>query len=167
MSVSVSVRSYTHSVTFVTDNILKSLKDVIRLSDLDPQQFVSSWEVLHSGISRWIESGHLERISLEVYDPTSDRLLGRWDVEISHAYSADDGEFWVDTDAIRFAIRKAGVLPGNAKYDVKVTRKPGYPAVAGWVSCSFRSTEGFVQQRIGTTINGSGLTGGVSYLRKA
>jgi Bacterial HORMA domain 2 len=33
---SVAVYSYTHSVTYVADNILKSFKDIIRLSGLDP-----------------------------------------------------------------------------------------------------------------------------------
>ena len=32
----VAVNTYTHSVTYVADNILKSLKDIIRLSGLDP-----------------------------------------------------------------------------------------------------------------------------------
>ena len=32
----VATYSYTHSVTYVTDNILKSLKDIILLSGLDP-----------------------------------------------------------------------------------------------------------------------------------
>ena len=34
----VAVYSYTQSVTYVADNILKSLKDIIRLSGLDPGQ---------------------------------------------------------------------------------------------------------------------------------
>lgn len=33
----VATYSYTHSVTYVTDNILKSLKDIILLSGLDPE----------------------------------------------------------------------------------------------------------------------------------
>lgn len=35
----VATYSYTHSVTYVTDNILKSLKDIILLSGLDPEHF--------------------------------------------------------------------------------------------------------------------------------
>lgn len=40
----VAVYSYTHSVTYVADNILKSLKDIIRLSGLDPAKLVNSWD---------------------------------------------------------------------------------------------------------------------------
>lgn len=32
----VATYNYTHSVTYVTDNILKSLKDIIVLSGMDP-----------------------------------------------------------------------------------------------------------------------------------
>jgi len=33
----VSVYTYTHSVTYVSDNILKSFRDIIRLSGLNPK----------------------------------------------------------------------------------------------------------------------------------
>ena len=167
MSVTVSVRSYTHSVTYVTDNILKSLKDIIRLSGLDPGKLADQWTTLERGIRTWIESGHLQRIVLEVFDPKTDALLGRWDIEISYAYTGGDGQFWTDTDGIRYAIRKAGVHPELAQYDVKVTTQAGRPDVAGWSPVSFRSTTGFVEQRIGTTVEGSGLSGGFSYYRRA
>jgi hypothetical protein len=167
MTVSVSVRSYTHSVTYVTDNILKSLKDIIRLSGLDPGKLADQWDVLHRGIKAWIESGHLQRIVLEVYALESDALVGRWDVEISYAYSGEEGQFWTDTDAIRYAMKKAGVLPGESRYEVKVTNKSGRPDVAGWSTTTFRSTVGFVEQRIGTTVEANGLSGGISYYRRA
>ena len=41
---SVTVNTYTHSVTYLADNILKSFKDVIRLSGLDPGRLVADWE---------------------------------------------------------------------------------------------------------------------------
>ena len=41
---SVVVNTYTHSVTYVAENILKSLKDIIRLSGLDPTKFIGEWE---------------------------------------------------------------------------------------------------------------------------
>jgi hypothetical protein len=166
MSVTVSVRSYTHSVTYVTDNILKSFKDIIRLSGLDPDRFVQQWDTLHNGIRTWIDSQHLERVVLEVFDPRSDALLGRWDVEIAYGWSTDNGQFWVDTDAIKFAMKKAGVHPATASYSVKVTRKTGFAAVAGWSSTTLRSTSGLIEQRVGSTVEGSGLTGGFSYYRR-
>lgn len=164
--VSVSVRSYVHSITYVTGNILKSLKDIIRLSGLDPAKLTGQWVTIERGIQTWIESGHLQRVVLEVYDPQSDEPLGRWDVEISYEWSGGDGQFWTDTDAIRFAIKKAGVLPQTAQYELKVTLKSGSPSVAGWSSTTLRSTAGMVEQRIGTTIEGSGLSGGFSYYRR-
>ena len=167
MPVSVSVRSYTHSVTYVADNVLKSLKDILVYSGLDPGKLVSQWDVLHRGIRTWIESGHLELIVLEVFDPRSDAPIGRWDITISYAWNGDDGAFWTDTDQIRYAIKKAGLLPATAEYQVKVTNKRGAQNVDGWSSTTYRSTAGLVEQRIGTTIEASGLSGGMSYYRRA
>jgi hypothetical protein len=42
MTTTVSVNTYTHSVTYVADNILKSIKDIIRLSGLNPAKFAGS-----------------------------------------------------------------------------------------------------------------------------
>ena len=49
---SVAVYTYTHSVTYVADNILKSFKDIIRLSGLDPAKFVDDWDIQHARASR-------------------------------------------------------------------------------------------------------------------
>lgn len=165
MSVSVAVRSYTHAVTYVADNLLKSLKDILLYSGLDPAKLSGDRDVLHRGISAWIESGHLRKIVLEVFAPSTNALVGRWDINISYEWTGGDGQFWTDTEMIRFAIKKAGLLPTNAKYDVVVDVAPGAPHVPGWTSTSFRSTSGMIEQRIGTTVEASGLSGGISYYR--
>lgn len=165
-SISVSVRSYTHATTYVADNILRSLKNILLYSGLDPDRLVDDWEVLHRGLKTWIDSGHLQKVVLEVFDPGTDDLVGRWDINITYEWTGGDGQFWTDTDAIRFAIKKAGVLPATAKYRVVATTATGRPDVAGWSSTSLRSTTGLVEQRIGTSIEASGLSGGVSYYRR-
>jgi hypothetical protein len=168
MPVTVSVWSRTHSVTYVADSMLRSLQEIIRRSGLDPAKLSDDWQCINQGLKVWIESEHLERVILEVFSPrTPSVVLSRWDIEISYAYSDDDGHFWIDTDAIRYAIQKAGVSPADALYDVKVTRKPGYSQVNGWVDTTLRSTTGMVEQRIGTAIEARGLSGSISYYRRA
>jgi hypothetical protein len=165
MTVSVAVRSYTHSVTYVADNILKSLKDILLYSGLDPAHLSAEWDVLHRGIKTWIETEDLLKVVLEVFTPSTDKLLGRWDVNIAYEWTSGDGQFWTDTEMIRLAIKKAGVLPSTARYGIKVSLRLGYPAVSGWSPTTFRSTAGMIEQRIGTTVEASGLSGGVSYYR--
>jgi hypothetical protein len=58
----VAVYSYAHSVTYVADNILKSFKDIIRLSGLDPSNLVEGWDSKMRGLTTWLASGHLERV---------------------------------------------------------------------------------------------------------
>lgn len=162
----VAVYSYTHSVTYVTDNILKSLKDIIRLSGLDPQNLVGDWAVLLQGISRWIESKHLETVTLEIYDPATGRLVTRWDVDICYTWSIDAGTFWTDTEQLKYAIKKAGFAPSQAAYRVLVHNKDGRPDVDGWSKTSYRSTDGMVRQGLGTTVEHNGLGANTSYWRK-
>ena len=163
---SVAVYSYTHSVTYVADNILKSLKDIIRLSGLDPAAFVGDWELNKRGISTWLGTGDLQKLVLEIYDPRTDGLILRWDINIAYQWTGGDGSFFTDTDQLRYAIRKAGIVPSEARYRLVLDNKPGRPHVDGWSSTSFRSTAGMVRQSLGTTIDHSGLGASTSYLRK-
>lgn len=166
MSTFVAVNTYTHSVTYVADKMLLSLKEIIRASGLSPEKLASDWKVLHAGIKTWLESRDLESVILEVFDPRSDRLIGRWDFDISYGWTGD-GEMFVDTEDINYHIRKAGQWPSQCEYQVIVTTKPGRPSVNGWNSTTLRSTEGFVRQSIGTTIDANGLKSGTGYWRKA
>lgn len=162
----VAVYSYTQSVVYVADNILKSLKDIIRLSGLDPAKLVGEWDVLLRGISIWIESRHLETVKLEIYNPTTDALITRWDVGISYTWDISAGTFWTDTEQLKYAIRKAGLMPSQASYRVVATNSKGRPDVAGWSLCNLRSTDGMVQQSLGTTIEHNGLGAKTTYWRK-
>jgi len=161
----VATYSYTHSVTYVADNILKSLKDIIRLSGLNPVEFVEDGASNLLAVRTWLDSGDLERVVLEIYNPSSDKLITRWDIDIVYSWSSGDGRFWTDTDQLRYAILKAGVLPSQAKYKLLLKTKPGRPDVQGWVKRSFRSTDGMVRQSLGSTVEHSGLRAQAGYWR--
>lgn len=159
--------SRTHSVTYVSDNILKSLKDIIRESDMSPAKLVNDTEVIMRGLITWLGSEHLERITLEIYDPRTDKLITRWDIDVRYDWSSGDASFWTDTEQLKWAIRKAGVAPSDAKYDLILHTKSGRPDVTGWHPCSYRSTDGMVRQSLGSTIEHNGLGASASYWRKA
>lgn len=72
---SVAVNTYTHSVTYLADNILKSLKDIILFSGLDPSAFVDDWETHKRGVHTWMMSSDLETVTLEIYNPRTDVLI--------------------------------------------------------------------------------------------
>lgn len=166
MSTFVIVNTYTHAVTYVADKLLTSIKTIIRESGLSPEKFSGQWKTIHAGVTTWLTSQHLERLILEVYNPKTDGLVGRWDFDIVYSYRGD-GAFWIDPDAIKYHILKQGVWPASCEYRIVATTKPGRQDVSGWSSTTLRSTDGFVKQSIGTSINGSGLSSGTGYWRKA
>jgi hypothetical protein len=164
----VAVNTSTHSVTYVTDNILKSLRDIILLSGLQPGSLMNDWTTLHAGIKCWMESRHLEMVTLEIYHPKTDELVYRWDIQIVYTWSSGgNGVCWTDTEQLRYAIAKKGLTPGQANYAVKVQNKPGRPDVPGWSSTTFRSTDGMVRQSLGTTIEHQGLGANTAFWRAA
>ncbi|GLQ12141.1 hypothetical protein GCM10007913_40730 [Devosia yakushimensis] len=163
---SVAVNIYTHSVTYLADNILKSFKDVIRLSGLDPGRLVADWETNTRALKTWLGTGDLERVVLEVFNPRTGALIVRWDIDVVYNWSSGDGSFWTDTEQLKYHIRKAGMAPSDASYDILIETKPGRPDVAGWGTGTYRSTEGFVRHSLGSTIEHYGLGGSAAYWRK-
>lgn len=161
----VSVYSYTHSVTYITDNVLKSLKDIIRLSGLSPANLVNSWESKHRAIKTWIESRHLERVELEIFNPATNALIVRWDLDIIYQWSDGNGSFYTDTEQLKYAIKKAGVAPESASYEIILKTKPGRPDVSGWGPATSRSIDGMVRQTLGSTVEHSGLGASAAYWR--
>ena len=164
---SVAVYSYTHSVTYVADNILKSLKDIIRLSELDPSAFIGDWETNSLAVTTWLRTSDLQKVVLEIYDPRTDKLIIRWDLQIAYEWTGGDGSFFTDTEQLRYAIRKAGLAPSTARYRLVLDTRPGRPDVIGWSKATYRATDGMVRQSLGTTIDHSGLGASTSYLRRA
>ena len=162
----VAVNTYTHSVTYVADNILKSFKDIVRMSGLDSSRLVADRETNMRALKTWLGTGDLEKVVLEVFNPLTGALIVRWDIDIVYSWSGDGG-FWTDTEQLKYHIRKAGLAPGDATYNIKLKTKPGRPDVAGWGPGSFRSTDGFVRHSLGSTIDHNGLGGNAAYWRKA
>jgi len=166
MSTHVAVNTYAHSVTYVANNLLYCMQEIVKKSGLDPGRIAADWAVLERGLAKWLDTEHLTAVTLEVYAPDTDALVGRWDISIGYQWNGGTGAFWVDTDLIRYAIVKQGHWPSTCAYRIIADTKPGRPDVEGWSKTSYRSTEGFIRQSIGTTLDASGLGGGASYYRK-
>lgn len=162
----VSVNTYTHSVTYLADNILKSFKDIIRLSGLDPSNLADSWDTNRLALRTWLGTGDLQRVTLEIFHPDTNALITRWDIDITYSWTGD-GSFWTDTEQLKYAILKAGVAPSTARYELVLHCKASRPDVSGWGRGDLRSTAGFVRQTLGSTIEHHGLGGSTSYWRRA
>lgn len=82
MSTRTATYTYTHSVNYVTDQILRSFKDILRDIGLRPDYLVFDWEILEHGMRTWLETRHLQEIHLEILDPSSGELAFRWSFAI-------------------------------------------------------------------------------------
>jgi len=83
----VTVNTYTHSVVYVADNILKSLKDIIREVGLDPSKLMGDYETNMRALRSWLSSQDLRQVNLEIFDPDTDALITRWDLDIAYGWS--------------------------------------------------------------------------------
>ena len=65
MASTVTVYTYAHSVAYVTEKMLSSIKQIIRDVGLDPSKFASNFNVYDVGVRTWLESKHLKQAVLE------------------------------------------------------------------------------------------------------
>jgi len=167
MSTLVSVNTLTHSITFVTDKLLWSLKRIIILAGLSTSDLVSSWSLLEKGFNIWLRSKHLKAVTVEIYKKSTGELVTRVDLRINYSYgSGDDGDFWVDVEPLKHAIAKLGILPQQCKYQIILLTAQYAPKVDGFVDTDFRSTDGFTRYSVGTTIGTNHIGASLDYWSK-
>jgi len=166
-AVTVNVTTYTsaHTIAHVTSKMLLLLKEIIREVGLDPSKLADEWENLERGVSTWLKSRHLNQLTLEIYNPRTDSLVSRWDLDVIYGYGNDE-TFWADTEAIRYSITKAGMVASQCNYRFIIYTSPGRPDVSGWGPCTALSTEGFSRFSIGSAIGGNGIGTEISYWKK-
>ena len=153
-SVSTNTTSRTHVVAYLTDKMLRSLGNIIRDSGLSMDTFAEFRPVYDRGIKTWLDSGHLEKVILEVFSPDTNQLIKRWDFEL-FSDGAGGLEFWFNPDEIRYHLLKAGKVPAACRYAIIIVNKDGRPDVAGFSPCSLRDTSALRQFSLGTTISAS------------
>src|SRR3546814_17498332 len=94
----VAVNTYTHSVTYVADNILKSMKDIILLSGLDPTNLVDGWASKMRALQTWLASRHLDDVVPEILNSKTDALLGRCALHVAKPTGPGPAGFWTHTE---------------------------------------------------------------------
>ena len=166
----VSVNTSTYSTTYVAANLLRGIRQIVRLSGLNTTALTGDWDVLESGCATWLRTGDLRALVLEVYDPAlpaGSDLVGRFDFTIDYSYYADgDGELWMDPDTIAYTVRKNGSYPAACRYRVVADTSPNRPDVDGWRPTQFRSTTGLIRQVAGTAVGGGNLGASLAYYRR-
>jgi HORMA domain-containing protein len=171
VNTSVQVNVYAYSTTHVATNMLRGLRQIIRDSGLSTARMIDQWEVLESGVATWLGSGHLKALTLEVFDPSKSTgvdLVGRFDFTIDYHYYGDgDGELWLDSDTVAYAIRKNGSYAWGCDYRFVADTEPGRSFVTGWKDTALRSTAGFTRHAVGTAIGGGSLGAGLSYYTRS
>lgn len=163
----VRVNTTAYATTHVATNVLRSIRQIVREAGLSPDYLLGNWTTLELGIATWLGSRHLQKLTLEIWDPTAPTerdLVGRYDFAIAYDYYSDgDGELWLDPDTVSYAVRRAGAVPSRCAYRVIARKAPGAAKVTGWSTATYRSTDGFTEHATGTALGGGALGVGLSY----
>lgn len=154
--------SFTHVVTHFSDKMLMLLGNIIRDSGLSMSTFSSERSTLERGLKTWLQSGHLRKVTLEIFKPNTRELIRRWDLEWDKCEAAEIG-FWVDVADIKYHLKKSGYLSTDCPYRFVVDNRPGRPDVDGFSSTEFSDTTGLKQYSLGATITGGGYGSQTSY----
>lgn len=165
MSTFVRTGTCTHTTAYVATNIAFSLRQLIVGCGLDPSKLNGMWTTLGEGLRTWLTTGHLKRVTLEVVDCSTNRLIRRFDFDIWYTHDPlGNEELWLDAKVVDYAIRKATEVSSECDYSVVVTA-PGRPDVPGWTSTWLRDSSHLSQRSVGSAVGGGGTGAMASYWR--
>lgn len=152
--------SHTHNITYVVEGLKSSLLQIVNLFGLSRDNLINNWESTERAIKTWINSGHLYKVSLEIFDSNdAGFLVGKVDMEIDLNSDDDLGDLgrWKNKEAVAAAMAKYIFKGSTLKYRVILSTKQGEPAVDGWGTAESKSSARLTQNHYGTTIGTSTL----------
>jgi hypothetical protein len=155
----------THSVTFLSDNLRNSLREVIRENGLSPDKLMQDWTTIENGIRTWLTSRHLTGITIEFFRPGTSEAAARWDFPVDYTSSGVDDDMWLDKAYLRQLIAKSKRPTTDCTYRITLSHKAGAAPVEGLSSCTLLSTGQLVARQAGTIIATGHMTAGVTYWR--
>lgn len=155
----------THSVTFLSDNLLNTLREIIRENGLSPEKLMQDRDVIATGLRTWLTSGHLTRIVVEFYRPGAAAADARWDLPVAYDGSGVDDDMWVDKNYLKQLIAKAKRPATDCSYRIVLFTSPGAQNVSGFTDCSLLPTGSLVARSAGTAIATGHMTAAITYWR--
>lgn len=163
----VAVRSFTrtHTSVFVSDKLRNFLKILVRHYGLNPQGVVDAWsEWVDRAARTWMETGHLEAIVIEFYQPGSTITSARWDFPIRYDGNGVD-EMWVDRVFLEASFAKSKAPPAGCLYRIVLVTDPNRPDIPGVGPTTFRSVNGMAARDAGTVIATPDVMASARYYR--
>ncbi|MDA2912547.1 hypothetical protein MYX77_01055 [Acidobacteriia bacterium AH_259_A11_L15] len=160
MSVQVRVRVVirTLSVNYIAGELTRVFQAVAIALGLDLDYLESNWNVLLSGLRKWLEENTLQAVYLEVYNAQG-FLVSRLDLQIQYgSVIADERNFYSDLESVRLAMRKVGTVPQDCRYCIVVSLATGASDVPGWSRTTLRSTEGMRSLAIGPLLGSPSIS---------
>ena len=148
----VKVQAHIHSTVYVANELIRIAQAVIDARSLPTDYMHQHGTLFTESFRYWLAGRHLERMTIEVYDPTSDQLIERFDLALDYGRSADDEYFETLIDKVEASLAGLGVLPPGCRYRVIVSLADGAPDLPGWQSTEYRDASHLRQQNIGLVI---------------
>jgi hypothetical protein len=146
-SVHVTARSY----TYLVNEINRVFLEAVVSGGLDPSEYASQQPTIETGLRTWMTMRQLESAYLEIYDPQTNAVRSRIDLDISFRDSGDDSEYRTDIERVRGELGKGGRFAG-CKYRVLVSTVPGAASVSGWTPSRLGSVDHLTRHDVGDVI---------------
>lgn len=153
--------SHAHNVTYAVDGIKSSLLQIVNQFGLSRDNLLNNWSDTEYAIKTWMLSGHLYKVTLEIFDTSDpDYAVGRVDMDIDHTSDHEFGDLgrWKNKDAVAAAMAKYIFKGANLKYRIMLYNRDGRPDVPGWGPTQTKKLDKLKQSHFGTTIGTSSVS---------
>ena len=123
----------TRSAVYVANEVIRSLLEIVGQRGLPLEQMQSRLEFYSDSFRLLVAGRWLESVTLEVFDPGSNRLVEKYELDLSYAPTAQGEEsFATHVDKLRTELSRLAKLGPKLCYRVLIQRTEGSPDVPGW-----------------------------------
>lgn len=153
--VSIGVNIAVYPVTYVSNEVLNFLIRIIDRRGLNLDYINVHKNTLVDGLFTWLSTRHLEKLILEIYDSSTDKVLERFDMCFEYSAvvpTTSDSIFESNLKKLEDFLEKLPKLSSNSNYRVIVILSEGAPEVPGWSPTSLRPVDHLKNLKLGGLI---------------
>jgi len=139
----------------VANELVRILQDLVHQRGLPLDYMHRCHEILVSGFRTWLTSRWLKGAILEVWEPTSNQLVERYDLELDYQPPRSGGaeRFETRIKEVAAALSRLPQKHPNREYRVIADLNPGAPMLPGWEETNLRDTSHLQRQEGGNVID--------------
>lgn len=161
----VGVQVWARSTTWVANELLRVLGEVVDKRGLDFGYMHENFEMFTNSFRTWVTGRYLLGVVLEVWNE-AEEMIERYDLALDYDMAglrSPDERYETYIERLHDVFASRPPLPDGCRYRVVVQLEKGAPQLRGWSTTTLRDTRNLERQSGGTLIDATRISVSMDY----